>query len=261
MEEFYLGELKGIKVFTTLLSSDIKGEVSLGDLPKDIRERIWSLAKKKRKSLLDNWIQNDERFFIEKEQYYRLINLNDSILKNRSVDNRIYLNYLLQIKTEKEIIEVFKQYEIKGYSTYKKKMEKVEFLIDQLSDEEIFEFIEENEISIISLEFAKALQILNKKSRDNLKSYKIVNKEDHEIECVFSNFHNFETTSFITINSETIDDPERSCDCLGGRDMGFCCHFWIGFIISFKKGFFKLSEWRLTQLPSSFEKIVGGLKI
>ena len=42
--------------------------------------------------------------------------------------------------------------------------------------------------------------------------------------------------------------------------MGFCNHFWVGFIFSFQQGYFKLSDWTLTSLPEDFEKRVKNIK-
>ena len=43
--------------------------------------------------------------------------------------------------------------------------------------------------------------------------------------------------------------------------MGFCNHFWVGFIYSLKKGYFKLSDWKTTTLPKDFGKKVEGIVI
>ena len=43
--------------------------------------------------------------------------------------------------------------------------------------------------------------------------------------------------------------------------MGFCSHFWIGFIYSLKQNWFKLDDWTLTALPNDFEKRVKTIKL
>ena len=37
--------------------------------------------------------------------------------------------------------------------------------------------------------------------------------------------------------------------------MGFCNHFWVGFIFSLKEKYFTLSDWTLTPIPSDFDMI------
>ena len=43
--------------------------------------------------------------------------------------------------------------------------------------------------------------------------------------------------------------------------MGFCSHFWIGFIFALKKGFFKLKDWNLTYIPKNFENTIQSINI
>ncbi len=43
--------------------------------------------------------------------------------------------------------------------------------------------------------------------------------------------------------------------------MGFCSHFWIGFIYSLKQNWFKLDDWSLTNLPDDFEKRIKTIKL
>ncbi|MFX0010228.1 MAG: hypothetical protein ACFE9R_07935, partial [Candidatus Hermodarchaeota archaeon] len=89
---------------------------------------------------------------------------------------------------------------------------------------------------------------------------KVVNEKNHEIELKFKGF-NWESSSYLAITSKNIDDPERDCDCRVGSNMGFCNHFWVGFIYSLKKNYFKLSDWKTTILPKDFAKKVEKIVI
>jgi hypothetical protein len=65
----------------------------------------------------------------------------------------------------------------------------------------------------------------------------------------------------LSINPKNIANPERDCDCRIGASMGFCGHFWIGFIYSLKQNWFKLDDWTLTVLPEDFEKKIKNIKL
>ena len=65
----------------------------------------------------------------------------------------------------------------------------------------------------------------------------------------------------MSITSDNINNPERSCDCRSGLNKGFCNHFWIGFIFSLKQDYFKISDWNLTPLPEDFEEKIKSIKI
>ena len=85
-----------------------------------------------------------------------------------------------------------------------------------------------------------------------------MNPETHEIETNFKGF-NWEIKSYLSITKNNIDNPERDCDCRIGSNMGFCNHFWVGFIFSLKEGYFNIKDWSLTVLPKNFEKRIESI--
>ena len=178
---------------------------------------------------------------------------------NRSVDNQVYLGYILQTLQVNDLKEVCKEFEIRGYSKLSKQ-KIIEFLCDNLSQEEILTFLKERELGLISSEIAKALLTINKKSEEKIVKIRIVNPDLNEVEITFETFR-WGGSSFLSITEDNIDDPERDCICRIGSNMGFCSHFWIGFIYSLKKGFFKLSDWKLTVLPRNFKEMIKDNRI
>jgi hypothetical protein len=177
----------------------------------------------------------------------------------RKIENTTYLNYLLHSLNVPELKEICRNFKIKGYSSLKK-VELIEFLIDSLAEEEKAELINQKELEIINEEIDLAINKINGKDREVLENIKIVNDKNHEIELLFKGF-NWENTIFLSINPKNIDNPLRDCDCRVGANMGFCSHFWTGFIFSLKQGYFKLSDWTLTKLPDDFEKKIKSIKI
>ncbi len=178
---------------------------------------------------------------------------------NRKIDDQDYLNYLLQSLNVKELKQICRENDIKGFSKLKKS-ELIDFIIDSLSEEEIKEVINNNEIEIISKEIGLAINKINGNDRELISSIKIVNPENHEVEILFKGF-NWESTSFLSITPENIDDPERDCDCRIGANSGFCSHFWAGFILSLKQNWFNLSNWTLTKLPDDFKEKIDMIKL
>ena len=178
---------------------------------------------------------------------------------SRQIDDKIYLNYLLQSLKIGDLKQICKDFQIKGYSKFTK-AKLIEFILDSLADEEISDMIKTKELEIISREINSALKKINGEDRESIESIKTVNPDLHEIEILFKGF-NWETTSFLSITEETIDNPERDCDCRIGSNMGFCNHFWVGFIFSLKEGHFKLSDWTLTLLPEGFEEKIKSIKL
>jgi len=258
IENYLLGKLNGIDIYVKLKDGDDKQEINLNDLPMNVKDKIGKLKKELTDNPMNKWLTNTTSFFIEREDYHRLINLNVSILKNRSINNRDYFYYFLQSYKVDELKQICRDYEIKGFSKFNKE-KLTEFIKNSLSDEEIFEYLEENETSVISREFAIALSIINKNNQEKIEFIKLVNENTHEIEIHFSAF-NWDLTSMVIINNETLGNCERDCDCVIGRDGGFCSHFWVGFIKSFKLGHFKISDWKLTTLPFNVEKLVKNVR-
>ena len=115
-------------------------------------------------------------------------------------------------------------------------------------------------MNIISEGIQSAMDKIKGTDRESIKDIKIINPNNHEIEFGFKGM-NWETKSFLSITEDNIGDPERDCDCRIGSEMGFCGHFWVGFIFSLKQDYFKLSDWNLTALPDNFDKIIKDIKI
>ena len=132
--------------------------------------------------------------------------------------------------------------------------------MDSLSEEEKKELLIEKEPEIIAESIKTAFNKIHNEERETITNIKVINPKRHEVELAFKGF-NWETTSYIAITPENIKNPERDCDCRIGANMGFCNHFWIGFIFSLKQGYFKLSDWTLTYLPEDFENIVKSIKV
>ena len=177
----------------------------------------------------------------------------------RTIDNNTFLKYLLASINVEGLKQICKEFDIKGYSRLKKS-ELIDFILGSLSEEEIKALIDNKELEIVNNEIDLAFRKLNGIDRESIKSIKVVNEQEHEIEINFTGF-NWETTSYLSITSENINDPERDCDCRIGSNMGFCSHFWVGFIFSLKNNFLDLSEWNLTVLPEDFENKIKNIKI
>jgi len=177
----------------------------------------------------------------------------------RQVDNRKYLNYLFQSLNIDKLKQVCRDFEIKGYSKLKK-ADLTEFILDSLSEEELEDLISQKELEIISDEINLAFKKIKGEDRESISGIRIVNPKNHEIELDFKGF-NWRVDSYLAITPDNIHDPERDCDCRTGSNMGLCSHFWVGFILSLKESFFKLSDWTLTRIPEEFEERVKSIKI
>jgi len=178
---------------------------------------------------------------------------------NRVIADRTYLNYLLQYLSVDDLKQICRDFDIKGFSKLKKS-EIIDFLLDSLAEEEFKELIQQKEIEIISAGIDLAIKKINGEDRESIAEIKIVNPSKHEIELKFKGW-NWETQSYLSINQKNIGNPERDCDCRIGANMGFCSHFWVGFIYSFKQNWFKLDKWALTILPDDFEKKIKAIKL
>ncbi|MEE9376569.1 MAG: Rho termination factor N-terminal domain-containing protein [Candidatus Lokiarchaeia archaeon] len=178
---------------------------------------------------------------------------------NREIDDRTYLNFLLQSLNVDDLKQICRDFEIKGFSKFKKS-ELINFILDSLAEEEFKEFLHQKEIDIISDGINLALKKINGEDRESVAEIKIINPDDHEIELLFKGF-NWEVQSYLSITSKNIQNPERDCDCRIGTNMGFCSHFWIGFIYSLKQNWFKLDDWTLTGLPDDFEENIKSIKL
>ncbi len=178
---------------------------------------------------------------------------------NREIDDRTYLKYLLQSLNADGLKQICRDFGIKGFSKFKKS-ELIDFVLDSLAEEEQKDLLDQKEGDIISKEINTAIKKINDEDRESITEIKVVNDKNHEIELKFKGF-NWDSSSYLSITSENIHDPERDCDCRVGSNMGLCNHFWVGFIYSLKKNYFKLSDWKLTTLPKDFGKKVEKIVI
>lgn len=184
---------------------------------------------------------------------------------SKKLDDKTYLKYLLQSLNTDGLKSICKDFDIKGYSKFNKS-ELIDYILDSLAEEELKELLKQKEVEIISKEIQTAIAKINGEDRESITDIKVINDKNHEIELNFKGF-NWKSSSYLSITSKNIHDPERDCDCRVGSNMGLCNHFWVGFIYSLKKNYFKLSDWKLTTLPKDFgknvEKIVvkGGMLI
>ncbi|MFW9824498.1 MAG: Rho termination factor N-terminal domain-containing protein [Candidatus Thorarchaeota archaeon] len=177
----------------------------------------------------------------------------------RKLDDKTYLKHLLQSLNANDLKQICRDFGIKGFSRFKK-AELIAFILDSLAEEELADLINQKELEIVSDGITLALKKINGEDRETIKDIKIVNPKNHEVEIRFKGF-NWEIGSYLSITPDNIDDPERDCDCRIGSNLGFCSHFWVGFILSLKEGYFKLSDWNLTKLPDKFEELVKAIKI
>ena len=178
---------------------------------------------------------------------------------NREIDDKTYLKYLLQSLNADDLKQVCRDFEIKGFSKFKKS-ELIDFVLDSLAEEELKDFLKQKEGDIISNEINIAMKKINGEDRESITDIKVINDKNHEIELQFKGF-NWKSSSYLSITPNNINDPERDCDCRVGSNMGFCNHYWVGFIYSLKKNYFKLSDWKLTSLPKDFGKNVENIVI
>jgi len=178
---------------------------------------------------------------------------------NRAIDDRTYLKFLLQYLNLDNLKQICRDFEIKGFSKLKK-LELIDFILDSLAEEEFKELLQQKELEIISESINLAIKKINGEDRESVAEIKIVNQDNHEIELLFKGW-NWEVQSFLSITSKNIGNPERDCDCRIGSNMGFCSHFWIGFIYSLKQNWFKLKDWSLTVLPNDFEEKIKTIKL
>lgn len=257
-----IGKIDNIEIKTALKNNEKKIHVNLLDFSSELKKSFREYKQKRegsRDSLERFTNPTSNYFLINNEEYLNILNLRDSILYNRSIDNQIYLKYILQTLRVKNLKELCKEFQIRGYSKLSKQ-KIISYLCDNLSQEEILTFLKERELGLISSEIAKALLTIHKKSEEKIVKIKIVNPDLNEVEIFFETFR-WAGSSFISITDDNITDPERDCICRIGSEGGFCSHFWIGFIYSLKNGFFSLSNWKLTVLPRNFKDIIKDLKI
>ena len=75
----------------------------------------------------------------------------------RQIDDRTYLNYIMQSLNLDALKQICRDFELKGYSKLKK-LELIDFILDSLSDEELEELLKAKELEIISAEINLAIK-------------------------------------------------------------------------------------------------------
>ncbi len=183
----------------------------------------------------------------------------EEVETDRTIDDRTYLRYLLQALPVKGLKQICRNFHLRGYSKYKK-VELIDFILDSLAQEEYKRLLYEKELEIISEQIELAVKKVQGKDREEVKEIRIVNPDLNEIELTFKGW-SWEISSFLSITEDNIQDPARDCDCRIGANMGFCSHFWIGFIFSLKNDYFKLNDWHLTRLPDNFQEMIDTIEI
>ncbi len=252
--KYQIGKFHDVSIIVDLDSQEELYNVNLNDLPQSIKNDILQLKKEQSKQSLLQFVNIQLQYELNYTSYKDLVEYQASIFKHRSVDNSKYLSYLLQSYTIPDLKIMCRTFNIKGYSNLKKQ-DLIQYIIDYLSEEEKVDFLREHELEIIEQEFNKALTILKTGKPEKYISSKVINQERGEIEVSFEGLK-WTTTTYLSINEENIGDPERDCDCIIGSNNGFCPHFWICFLLSVKKSFFSIKDWKLTILPSKFKNIL-----
>ena len=68
---------------------------------------------------------------------------------SKRIDNKTYLNYLIQSLNVDDLKQICRDFGIKGFSRWKK-VELIDNILDSLSEEEHKELLEQKELEIIS---------------------------------------------------------------------------------------------------------------
>jgi len=175
------------------------------------------------------------------------------------LDIEEYLKVLFQSLTLPELKTICKELEIKGYSKYKK-VDLVDFVINSMSDEERKIILAQKELEIIAKEINSGIQIIRGFGQEKIDEIRIRPKNGTTIEVLFKGF-NWETESYLELSQDTLQNPERDCDCRVGSENGLCPHFWINVIIAIKKEIISINDWSFTKLPDNFHPQIQNLTI
>jgi hypothetical protein len=181
------------------------------------------------------------------------------LIMSKELDDKTYLKYLFQSLGVDDLKQICRNFNIKGYSKLKKS-EIIDFILDSLAEEELKQLLKQEEMEIISDGIDLAIKKITGEDRERIAEIKVVNPDNHEVEILFKGW-NWEVESFLSITKQNINNPNRDCDCRIGANMGFCSHFWIGFIFSLKQNWFKLKDWSLTAIPDDFEQKIETIKL
>ncbi len=170
-----------------------------------------------------------------------------------------YLKRLFQTATADDLKQICRDHTIKGFST-KKKSGLVELVLTSLSEEELKKVINKKEEKWISKGIDNAFNIINSPMASMFKTFRIVNEKAGELEMDFD-WYREPSQAYVCITNKNINDPEFDCDCSLGSNGGFCGHFWLGFIFSFKKKWFDISKWTMMKLPQEFLRKIKTIEI
>ena len=136
----------------------------------------------------------------------------------------------------------------------------MELVLSSLSEEELEDVVRENERKWISKGIDSAFNMINSSMTNTIKGFRVVNEQAGEIEIDFEWYKEM-SKAFVCITDKNISDLEFDCDCSLGASGGMCGHFWLGFIFSFKKRFFNISNWTLFELPQEFIRKIENIEI
>jgi hypothetical protein len=263
MNKKKIGTISEIPIYAKISESrDVIKDLSYEDLSLSLRKRFEKYLKERNTNRLDNWMA-PKSFILSEKEYTTVCDMKNSIINNRSIANREFLSYLLSGFKKEMLKEICKKYSLRGYSKLSKE-EIIEFIRDSLSGEEIRDFLYNNELDIISREFANALKIIKGKDSERIEKVDIREREGYEIEIRFAKDlkeQKIITIAYIYLTKENRKNPDRLCDCFIGRYEGFCRHFWVLFIKAYKEGFLNIEDWKLTALPLNFKNNIRLLNI
>jgi len=183
----------------------------------------------------------------------------------RKINDETFLTYLLQYPKVNELKDICRDFQIKGYSKFKKD-ELIKFIISSLSDNEMSILIEDKEPKIINDGFTKAIKKIKGMDMEKLESVLVKNTEDGKEVNIKLKGMKWITTSFMEMSPPEDGKPRDEtgtmwdCDCKIGSNNGFCPHFWICFMALLKQGTFDLEDWTLTVLPDDFLNKYNSIK-
>jgi len=177
----------------------------------------------------------------------------------RKLDNKVFLKYLLNSLTVKEMATFCRDNQVEGYSRLMRH-QLITHIPNYIEEEKLIETADELEPKIVLKNIKKAIQLISAKSRNVVREIDILDENKHEFEINFKYPKKMEKIK-VSFNKENLVDPERNCNCKVGLFKGYCEHFWIGFIVALKLGYFKLEDWKTTMLPKDFEKSISTMKL
>ncbi|MEJ2252355.1 MAG: Rho termination factor N-terminal domain-containing protein [Candidatus Lokiarchaeota archaeon] len=142
---------------------------------------------------LDSVLKDTFEYEISLHQYYDLLYIKQNAYKNRPISNKTFARYLLQSLNVKELNQICRDHKLKGYSALKKQF-LIDFIIDNLTEDELKYFLVFNEDRVIEKEIKQAIKVLKHKDTEKFQEAKIINQDNHDIELHFTNL-NFDMVS------------------------------------------------------------------